>query len=300
MSFSIHRIHLVPCGILFIALLSCKTQQLKSTDYTKEGSFTKGVEGPAVDAGGAVYAVNFQKEGTIGVINDLGQGEIFCELPGNSVGNGIRFDVQGNMYVADYVNHNVLIIKKGSRTPEVHAHNAKMNQPNDLAISPSGTIFLSDPNWAESTGGIWKVNSNRDIELLEDGMGTTNGIEVSPDGAYLYVNESVQRTVWRYNLDKEGNISNKTLFASFDDYGMDGMRCDEKGNLYITRYDKGTVVILNPDKKIIKEVQLKGKKPSNITFGGKNGKTCYVTMADRGNLETFPALHAGAFYKRIH
>ncbi|MGB5273162.1 MAG: SMP-30/gluconolactonase/LRE family protein, partial [Flavobacteriaceae bacterium] len=60
--------------------------------------------------------------------------------------------------------------------------------------------------------------------------------------------------------------------------------------------DKGTVVVVSPDKKIIKEVLLKGKKPSNITFGGKNGKTCFVTMADRGCLESFPALFPGAHF----
>ena len=81
---------------------------------------------------------------------------------------------------------------------------------------------------------------------------------------------------------------------------MDGMRCDEKGNLYVTRYDKGTVAIVSPEGNIIKEIQLKGKKPSNIAFGGEKGKTCFVTMADRGCFEAFEADHAGAYYKRIH
>ena len=45
-------------------------------------------------------------------------------------------------------------------------------------------------------------------------MGTTNGVEVSPDEKTLYVNESVQRSVWAYDLDTEGNISNKRLFIN--------------------------------------------------------------------------------------
>jgi len=51
---------------------------------------------------------------------------------------------------------------------------------------------------------------------------------------------------------------------------------------------------------VLDEVQLKGKNPSNITFGGKDGKTCFVTLADRGCFESFRAPHEGAFYKRIH
>jgi sugar lactone lactonase YvrE len=70
---------------------------------------------------------------------------------------------------------------------------------------------------------------------------------------------------------------------------MDGMRCDIKGNLYVCRYDAGKVVVLDPGAKIIREVVLKGKKPSNITFGGKDHKQCFVTLADRGCFETFTA-----------
>jgi sugar lactone lactonase YvrE len=287
--------------IFFMGMASsCKSQKIQSNDLLPEGSFTKGIEGPAVDAEGNLYAVNFKEEGTVGIVYENGESDVFLELPGESVGNGIRFDQKGNMFIADYVGHNVFRVEKGSKTPVVWAHHPDMSQPNDLVIAPNGTIYLSDPNWAEGTGRLWMVNASQKIILLEDNMGTTNGIEVSPDGAKLYINESVQRTIWQYDINPDGSLSNKTLFLTFDDFGMDGMRCDVAGNLYITRYGKGTVVIVSPDKKIIKEIQLKGKKPSNLTFGGANGKTCFVTMADRGCFEKFEALNPGAYYVRTH
>jgi gluconolactonase len=103
----------------------------------------------------------------------------------------------------------------------------------------------------------------------------------------LYVNESVQRNVWQFDIDIEGNLSNKQLLIKFEDGGMDGMRCDKKGNLYITRHGKGEIVIVSPEGKIIQTVKTKGLKTSNICFGGKDGKTCYVTLQDRKCLETF-------------
>lgn len=291
--------------ILFIIFLivtasSCKSLKTQSADYLPEWSFTKGIEGPAVDADGNLYAVNFKEEGTIGIVYENGEAAVFLRLPGKSVGNGIRFDIQGNMYIADYVGHTVFHVKKGTKEPMVWAHNPEMSQPNDLAIAPNGTIYLSDPNWGDGTGRIWMVNASQEIILLENNLGTTNGIEVSLDGKKLYVNESVQRNIWQYDIQPDGSLSNKTKFMTFDDFGMDGMRCDMEGNLYIARYDRGTVAIISPDKKIIKEVQLKGEKPSNITFGGRNGKTCFVTMADRGCFETFEALNTGAFYDKVH
>ncbi|MEM7380729.1 MAG: SMP-30/gluconolactonase/LRE family protein [Bacteroidota bacterium] len=281
-------------------LVSCQQGPVTSTDFSEESEFTSGIEGPAVNAEGLLFAVNFEKEGTIGKVDQNGQAELYITLPDGSIGNGIRFDADGHMYIADYKGHSVYRVSQGSKVPEVWVRDSTMNQPNDLALDYKGGIYLSDPNWAESTGNLWYVSPDRKLIRLEENMGTTNGVEVSPDGKYLYVNESVQRNVWRYSIGENGRVSNKTLFHSFDDFGMDGMRCDMKGNLYITRYGKGTVAILNPEGKLLQEVILKGKKPSNITFGGTDGTTCFVTLQDRGCLEQFSALNPGNHYNKIH
>ncbi len=278
--------------LVILLLVGCKEERDVSFDFTDEGVFTPGIEGPAVDSQGNLYAVNFQREGTIGVVDSEGKARLFAELPEGSIGNGIRFDKEDNMYVADYVNHNVLWLPAGTTMAEVYAHDPRLNQPNDLAMSPSGQLFASDPNWEQSTGQLWRVDETG-FHLLEEDMGTTNGIEVSPDGRTLYVNESIQRRIWRYDLDAAGNISNKNLFHEFNDHGLDGMRCDKKGNLYVCRYDAGRVVVISPRGQVIREVTLKGKKPSNITFGGKDGKQCFVTLADRGCFESFYAEFPG-------
>lgn len=285
---------------LIITGVSCKKAAIKSADFTSEFSFTKGIEGPAVNAEGDLFAVNFEKEGTIGRVNKEGKGEVYITLPEGSIGNGIRFDTMGNMFVADYMGHTVYRFKKDTKHPEVWARDTTMNQPNDLAISPDGTLYLSDPNWAEGTGQLWMVSPGREMALLEANMGTTNGVEVSPDGRNLYVNESVQRVIWKYDIIANGQLANKRQFLSFEDFGLDGMRCDDKGNLYITRYDKGTVLIVTPDADFLNEVRLKGKKPSNITFGGADGRTCFVTMADRGCFEQFRAPFPGNYYSKVH
>ncbi len=171
-------------------------------DFVAEHTFTDGIEGPATDRKGNVYAVNYQRQGTIGILKPDGSHGIYATLPGNSVGNGI---------------------------------------------------------------------------------------EVSPDGRHLYVGESAQLKLWKYDLLEDGTLTNKQLFHRFEGYGMDGMRCDINGNLYLTRYDKGTVVILNPEGNLLEEIPLQGKKPCNLTFGGRDRKRCYITLADRGCLEYFDA-----------
>ena len=293
--------------IIMITVISCNgsknnsaTEELfKSSIYTPVNSFTSGAEGPAVDKEGNLYAVNFSREGTIGKMTSTGSGSIFIELPDGSIGNGIRFSGNGDMFIADYTNHNVLKVDMSTKQLSVFAHEPLMNQPNDIAIDNKDRLYASDPNWKEGTGRIWRIDLDAKTTLLEDKMGTTNGIEVSPDNKILYVNESVQRKVWAYDLSPGGEISNKRLLIEFPDFGMDGMRCDSQGNLYITRHGKGTVVKVSPSGKILQEITLTGKKPSNIAFGGKDGRTVYVTLQDQGNIEMFRVDQPGREWKMI-
>ncbi|MFM8272008.1 MAG: SMP-30/gluconolactonase/LRE family protein [Gemmata sp.] len=271
-----------------------KAQVFTSKPLTEKNSFTPGIEGPACDSEGNLYVVNLKlngkgpkKNGDIARITPDGKIEVFVELPQGSIGNGIVFDKKGLMYVADYTGHNVLRIDPKTKKIDVFAHEPSMNQPNDLAIAPDGTLYASDPNWAKGTGQLWKIGADGKVSKLATDMGTANGIEVSPDGKTLYVNESVQRNVWAFPINADGTLGEKKLLKKFEDHGFDGMRCDADGNLYITRYGAGTVVKLSPEGKVLKEISVLGKSPSNICFGGPDGRTAYVTEVEFNRVVTF-------------
>lgn len=268
---------------------SLLAQQLyKTKDLTAENMFSSNIEGPNFDKAGNLYIVNFQHDGTIGKIDPQnGNGEIFVTLPDSSVANGVHFNSKGTMFLPDFKGHNILMVDMDTKKVGVYVHSAKFNQPNDLCINRKDQIFVSDPKWADNSGQIWRVDANRTPVLLETNMGTTNGIELSPDEKTLYVNESVQRKIWKYKVDAAGNISGKDLFAEFPDFGFDGMKCDKAGNLYVARWGKGVIAVLSPAGTLMREIPLKGKQCSNLVFGGPDGKTVYVTLQDRKAVETF-------------
>jgi gluconolactonase len=284
--------------VAMLILLMAAEVLFVASQLTPPQSFTAQIEGPACDRAGNVYAVSYERKPTIGRVTPDGRGEVFVEMPPGSLGNGIRFDKTGIMYVADHTGHNILRIDPKTRKPEVFAHEARMNQPNDIAISPDGTLWASDPDWKGSAGQLWRIDRNGRVTLLESGMGTTNGIEVSPDGRTLYVNETVQRNVWAYNIQPDGSLQGKRLLIQFPDFGMDGMRCDVDGNLYITRHGKGTVAVVSPSGKVIRDVDVLGKSPTNLCFGGKDGRTCYVTEAEKGRLVQFRTDRPGLEWQR--
>jgi gluconolactonase len=179
------RFLLRPLSLLFFAFAGSLAVAEETGPFftasplTEEGSFTTGIEGPATDAAGNIYAVSFGKREVIGKVAPDGKAEAFVTLPGKSAGNGIRFSRDGRMFVADYTEHNILRVDMETKAVSVFAHEAKMNQPNDIAIAPDGTLYASDPNWKEGTGQIWRIDKHGLVTLAAEKMGTTNGIEVS-------------------------------------------------------------------------------------------------------------------------
>lgn len=285
---------------------------------TEVGRFTDFIEGPCCDREGMLYATNYGElvDGTeissaqlrerfkkgdsfddcrmsLGKVTSEGECSAFVDLPTGSAAGGIRFNSEGAMLVADCTQHNILKVDMGTKEIDVYAHEPSMHQPNDIAIGANDIVYASDPDWKEGTGQIWRVDTDGSVTVLERDMGTTNGIEVSPDERTLYVNESVQRNVWAYDLSPEGAISNKRLLIRFPDFGLDGMRCDVEGNLYITRFGKGVIAKVSPEGEVLGEVTLSAKNPSNIAFGGPDGRTCYVTMLGQGSVDVFRADRPG-------
>ncbi|MCF2860415.1 SMP-30/gluconolactonase/LRE family protein [Pseudoalteromonas sp. SMS1] len=296
----IKRMALLAVGFISGCQLSHTSEShlYKAQDWVTDGVFTQGVEGPAVDKNGVLYAVNYAQQGTIGQVNSEGVASLFLTLPSGSIGNGLRFDSVGNMYIADYTGHNILRVTP-EKTVTVYAHEPAMNQPNDIAISDDGTLFASDPNWQQGNGQLWRIDTSGQVTRLKANMGTTNGIEISPDNKVLYVNESVQRRVWAFPIKPNGVLGDARLFYQFSDHGLDGMRTDEQGNLYIARYGAGEVVIISPAGQLLRKVKLTGQFPTNVAFGGEKGRQVFVTMQKRGAIETFESEYAGRAFKRV-
>jgi sugar lactone lactonase YvrE len=281
---------------------AAETGLFVSRPVSPAGEYTSGIEGPAVDASGALYVVNFRKAGTVGVLRpDAARSELFLELPAGSIGNAIRFDAAGRMYVADYRGHTVFAVERGEATPRVHFHSDRFRQPNDLTVAADGTLYASDPDWRRRAGQIWRIvrgsdgNSRGEVMASPREMGTTNGIDLSPDGRTLYAGESGTREIWAYGIDG-ARLTAPRLVKRFTDFDIDGLRTDIDGRLFVARITKGTVAVLSPQGDLIREIPLNGREPTNLAFGGPDGRTVFVTQRQGGFIEAFRVERPGREY----
>jgi sugar lactone lactonase YvrE len=284
------------CGVLFAGVATvawAEPKLFESSQVTPAGEYTSGIEGPAVDAEGNLYVVNFGKPGTIGkLVAGSSQSQKALALPEGSVGSAIRFDPMGTMFIADYKKHNILAVKKGSLAPEVHFHSDLMNQPNDITIARDGTIYASDPYFKGRSGQIWRIARSADgsvqgvVMRAARAMGTTNGIDLSLDEKTLYVGESNSGQVWAYSV-QGAELTAARLVRTFEPDTIDGIRTDVAGRLLIARIRKATIAVVTPEGGLQREILLRAKEPTNLAFGGVDGKTVFVAQRQGGFIEAF-------------
>ena len=77
------------------------------------------------------------------------------------------------------------------------------------------------------------------------------------------------------------------LVNKFEAFELDGLRTDLDGRIFVARPLNGTVSVLAPDGTVVREIPLRGKEPTNLTFGGPDGKTVFVTRRDGRFTEGF-------------
>ncbi len=100
----------------------------------------------------------------------------------------------------------------------------------------------------------------------------------------LYVCESAKSRILSFDLDKENNVSNKSVFIELPGGDPDGFNFDINGNMYVAHFGSGTLFIISPDAKIIHSIKTPGKKPSNVEFGEKDRKTLYLTEDETNSI----------------
>lgn len=287
-TFLFPRRWIVLVGLVVSLGCACSKQaQLSLSDIVASGSEVEVVadgfvftEGPVWDGGGLLFSdvrvnkiMRYSEDGTVSLyIDDIGT-------------NGLYFDNDGLLIVCGNLRDRQLyrISEDGTRNVLVDKVDGKrLNAPNDCWVDPVGGIYFTDPRYRTrevmelDVEILYYLSADGELSVADPEYTRPNGLIGTVDGKTLYVADYAGEFINRYDIESPGVLTNKTRFA---EGRCDGMTLDVHGNLYLTR---NKVVIHRPDGSLLGEIDLPGEGGStNVTFGGKNRKTLYITGGTR-------------------
>ncbi len=211
--------------------------------------------------------------------------------------NGLVLDLQGHLLLCQHGNRQVARLNDDGKTftPLADRYDGKrFCSPNDLCVDHAGNIYFSDPPYGmgKSTtqetefNGVYRRAVDGTITLISHELDRPNGVALSPDEQTLYVgNTGARPVILAIPLNPDGSAGASRVFWDSTDLsartnrrgGMDGMKVDEKGDIWSS--GPGGILIISPQGNLLGSI-LTGRATANCAFGGKDGRTLFITADD--------------------
>jgi gluconolactonase len=263
-------------AILVLAMQS----DLAAGEVKRLADGMKFTEGPVADGKGAIFFSDIPNNRIL----KWDRNGLSTWMEDSQGANGLKFDRDGNLVVCQGGGRRVVRIAPDRKLAVVADafEGKKLNSPNDLALDAKGGVYFTDPRYGKRDDmeldkeAVYYVPPGGKAIRVADDLVRPNGIHV--DGAKLYVADAGGGKTYVYGMNADGSLKDKKEFCA---KGSDGMKVDEKGNVYLTT--GGKVEIFSPDGKSIgnlamPEVEVNGKKvregPANLA---SDGKMLYIT-----------------------
>lgn len=164
-------------------------------------------------------------------------------------------------------------------------HDRPGNRFNDGKIDPWGRYWAGtmDDAEVEASGHLYCFYNSR-YTKMDSGYTVSNGPCFSPDLRFMYHTDSPRREIYRFDLDRNGTITNKTLFLRFESQQgfPDGMTCDEDGNLWVAQWGGFGVSQFSLQGELLLQVRLPVAQVTSCAFGGEAMNQLFITTASVG------------------
>ncbi len=293
-------------GVLVALVAAPQHDDLPPSHGVKPELYATGfefAEGPALDAGGDLFVVNYRANGNIGRIAADGTAGVFCDLrklvplEGREVrANGLKIDSQGRLIASDSGAGRLLRIAAAGKNVEVLAdrwEGKRFNGINDVALDLEGNIYFSDPSGSspeKPIGAVYRYDiKTSKVSRLDAGLVYPNGLGVTPDQKHLCLSESAKHQMLIYDLTPQGTAVNRRVLIDFTKQTSadatsgklvpDGLVFDAVGRLYVAIWSGGFVNVIEvPSGKLLRQYDAGGDHATNCHF---HGDYLYTTVATK-------------------
>ena len=286
-------------------------------------------EGPIALPDGGVLVVEVAA-GRLTRVSPAGEHRVVAELGGGP--NGAAFGPDGRCYVCNnggfaWHDRDGVLLPTGSApdygggaiqavdlasgavtTLYERCGEVRLNGPNDIVFDAQGGFWFTDLGHAHGRqrdrGAVYyALPDGSHIREVIYPLEMPNGIALSPDGATLYVAETITGRLWAWDVSGPGqlargkrNILGGTgrIVIGLGGFQLcDSMAIDAQGNIHVATVPSG-ISVVSPDGRLIEQIAMPDPFTTNLCFGGPGFATAFVTLSSSGRVVAMDGAYAGA------
>lgn len=248
------------------------------------------IEGPSFDRAGNLYFVDIPF-GRIFRANPAGEVSQIAEYDGQP--NGLKIHRDGRIFIADYQN-GIMQLDPGSGQVTAVLRDCDtegFKGCNDLHFGADGVLYFTDQGQTglqDPTGRVYRWRMERDeLVCLIDKVPSPNGLVLDSNEHQLFLAVTRANAIWRLPLSPAGRVNKAGLFLQFSGgrAGPDGLALTSDNGVVVCQTGMGLVWVHDALGRAIAVIRSpSGLGTTNCAFGGRDGRTLYITESDSGTI----------------
>jgi len=154
---------------------------------------------------------------------------------------------------------------------------------NEGGCDPDGRFLCGTMAYDQrpGAGSLYRLDPDRSVTLVLEGVTISNGLEWSPDGALAYYVDTPTREISVFDYDSAGGLQDRRPFASVEAM-PDGLTVDADGGVWVALYDGRAVQHFGADGTPGARVRVPEGRVTACTFGGDGLDRLFITTSREG------------------
>ncbi len=208
------------------------------------------------------------------------------------------FAMKGGLIVACYDDNSLVELNAAGKTVRVIRKDSDGKPfigPNDFTGDGHGGLYFSASGvydiHAPITGTVLHMSADgKSIRVLAGTIDYSNGLTLSKGGRHLLVAEMLAGRILSFPIEANGDLGLRTVWARLQDLapptphedaynGPDGFKLGPDGDYYIAQNGSGRVLVVDPERRLVRTIVVPTPYVSNIAFGPKGADTLFITGA---------------------
>lgn len=239
-----------------------------------------------------------QHEGSVFALDPAGHVRDRFTVPGGP--SGLGWLPNGDLLVIS-MEDRLLLRRRPSGELTVHADlkSVHPSYSNDMIVDASGRAYAGNVGFNFYTGEaprttcIAAIAPDGSVSIAADDLSLPNGSVITPDGKTLIVAETMGFRLTAFDIDADGGLSNRRLFADLGQHAPDGICLNSNGDVWVAVPWAQTVMLVRAGGEIVAQVPIENGNPYACMLGGEDGRDLYICCAPDHSPENTLRLRGG-------